>query len=43
MNRIVKTVAALTVTLGLAFVGLPLSTGGATTMSGVGSTGCCKI
>lgn len=43
MNRIVKTLAAITVTLGLAVVGLPLGGGGATTLSGVGSTGCCKM
>lgn len=43
MNRIVKTLAAVTVTLGLAVVGLPFGSGGVSTMSGVGSTGCCKV
>lgn len=42
MNRIVKTIAAITVTLGLAVVGLPLGSGGTATTFGVGSTGCCK-
>jgi hypothetical protein len=43
MNRIVKTLTAALLTLGLAVVGLPLGGlggGGATT--NVGSSGCCK-
>ncbi len=43
MNRIVKTLAAVTVTLGLAVVGLPFGNGSTSTLSGVGSTGCCKM
>lgn len=41
MNRTIKMLAAATLALGLAVVGLPLGDGGATTQ-GVGSTGCCK-
>ncbi len=43
MNRIVKTAAAATLTLGLAVLGLPLAglagNGGA---SALGSSGCCR-
>ncbi|WP_255491556.1 MULTISPECIES: hypothetical protein [unclassified Actinotalea] len=42
MNRIAKTLAAVVVTLGLTVVGLPLGSGGVSTL-GVGSTGCCKM
>jgi hypothetical protein len=43
VNRIVKSIAAVAITLGLAVVGLPLQSGGMTVQSGVGSTGCCKV
>lgn len=43
MNRIVTSITALAVTLGLAVVGLPLGSAGGATVQGVGSTGCCKI
>lgn len=47
MNRIVKIASAAALTLGLAVFGLPLvasaGTDAGTTVSGIGSTGCCKV
>lgn len=41
MNRTVKALTAVLLTLGLAVVGLPLGSGGHMTTN-VGSSGCCR-
>lgn len=42
MNRIIKSAAAVAVTLGLALGFVPLGGSGGVTTLGTGSSGCCR-